>query len=359
MDIQKSALRRAICGRASVWLHSGNQRDAGHIPDCDYVIRVFPRGRPEYETAGRGDVGYQPRLRARPLHQHPCFGPGPDPGFSFGLRATGSGFRAPLSTGGCRAGRGRRSARRRASADGGHRPVLPHAPVAQEDVRGHDGPAHDGHHGDPGCLALSRRAARTAPSSPGRTCGPPSPPCTGTSPGRLRPPPMWRPPLSVPLSRAIGATPPGAAAWRLAVAPGSAHPGDRGRRRDRADTRHRGRDRGGSPPGSPESLTGVPRSAGHTPLTAAAGSYSTPVAGPSGSGSPTPAGTASVPVRRSTGASAKPRHVAEPVNRHVGRRRGRHFRERGAGGRGHPRAGPAGPPRRAAGPGGGPGTGAG
>ncbi len=148
---------------------------------------------------GRGR-NRRPRLRrtlapcaaGRWFREHPCFGSSPDPGFSFGLRASGSGFRAPLSTGGRRAGRrgrtGRgarpagRSARRRASGGVGRRPVLPHAPVAQEDVRGHDGPAHDGHHGDPGCLALSRRAARTAPSSPGRTCGPPSPPCTGHPP---------------------------------------------------------------------------------------------------------------------------------------------------------------------------------
>ncbi len=71
--------------------------------------------------------------------------------FSVGLRASGSGFCTPLSTGGCREGRGRRSARRRASG-GGRRPVLPHAPVAREDVRGHDGPAHDRGHRGPGCL---------------------------------------------------------------------------------------------------------------------------------------------------------------------------------------------------------------
>ncbi len=41
-----------------------------------------------------------------------------------------------------------------------------------------------------------------------------------TSLGRLRPPPMWRPPFRVPLSRAIGATPTSAAAWRLPIAPG-------------------------------------------------------------------------------------------------------------------------------------------
>ena len=42
----------------------------------------------------------------------------------------------------------------------------------------------------------------------------------GTSPGRPRPPLTWRPPLRVPLSRAKGATPTGAAAWRLPIAPG-------------------------------------------------------------------------------------------------------------------------------------------
>ncbi len=161
-----------------------------------------------------------------PPHQHPCFGPGPDPGFSFGPRATGSGFRAPLSTGGRRAGRrgqargaAGRSARRRASAGGGHRPVLPHAPVAQEDVRGHDGPAHDRGHGGPGCLALSRsRPYGAFISGPDMQAAIAA--MHGTSPGRLRPPPIWRPPFRVPLSRAKGATPPGAAAWRLPMAPG-------------------------------------------------------------------------------------------------------------------------------------------
>ena len=42
----------------------------------------------------------------------------------------------------------------------------------------------------------------------------------GTSPGRPRPPLTWRPPLRVPLPRAKGATPTGAAAWRLPIAPG-------------------------------------------------------------------------------------------------------------------------------------------
>ncbi len=114
---------------------------------------------------------------------------------------------------------GGRSARRRASGGGGRRPVLPHAPVAREDVRGHDGPAHDRGHGGPGCPALSRSRPYSAfISGPDMQAAIAA--MHGTSPGRLRPPPMWRPPFRVPLSRAIGATPPGAAAWRLAVAPG-------------------------------------------------------------------------------------------------------------------------------------------
>ncbi len=172
---QPERLRRRQAGQR---LPGTRVRAVLHGPDLR--VRHFP------EVRALGQV---------PPHQHPCFGPGPDPGFSFGLRATGSGFRAPLSTGGRRAGRRGRSARRRASAGGGHRHVLPHAPVAQEDVRGHARPAHDRGHGGPGCLAFSRSRPYSAfISGPDMQAAIAA--MRGTSPGRLRPPPMWRPPAA-------------------------------------------------------------------------------------------------------------------------------------------------------------------
>ncbi len=179
---------------------------------------------------------------------------------------------------------------RRASGGGGRRPVLPHAPVAQEDVRGHDGPAHDRGHGGPGCPALSRSRPYSAfISGPDMQAAIAA--MHGTSPGRLRPPPMWRPPLSVPLSRAKGATPPGTAAWRLAVAPGPPiqATGDAAVTGPMPGTGAGMRWLSARPCGS---LTSSPVRRPY-PLTAAAGSSGTPVTGPSGSGSPTPAGTAS------------------------------------------------------------------
>ncbi len=68
------------------------------------LASVDPAAYPERE-------GKLTRDQETSLREHPCFGPGPDPGFSFGLRASGSGFSTPLSTGGRRAGRRGRAGR--------------------------------------------------------------------------------------------------------------------------------------------------------------------------------------------------------------------------------------------------------
>ena len=165
-----------------------------------------------------------------------------------------------------------------------------------------------------------------------------------TSPGRLLPPPMWRPPFRVPLSRGRGATPGREAAWRLPMAPSSSihairaaavtgpMPGTGARMRWLSansgvpatvppDPPLQGRDGGVDVPGDPADLrAGRPR---------AGLRHDGPRPGAPGHG-PVP----------------QPRHVAEPVDGGAGRLRGLHVRERGPEGRQYPGVHPVGPPQR-------------
>ena len=100
------------------------------------------------------------RTGRRPARKHPCLESSPDPAFSGG----GSGdrgfpqpvhIRTAVRAGGARRpqGCGRPAGSFRASGGGVRRPVLPHAPVAERDVHGHDRFPHDRGHGDLVALA--------------------------------------------------------------------------------------------------------------------------------------------------------------------------------------------------------------
>ncbi len=163
--------------------------------------------------------------------KHPCFEASPDsvsfdgfwvsgPGFSTGCPHLDSRPGTPKRAGlvvmtgqlirSCLAGR--RGTRPVRTSGGGRRlgPVLPHAPIAQQCVRGDDQLPHHRGHGDlvdlasfpePSVEPISGLNMQDAIAAMYRT-----------SLGRLRPPVTWRPPFNVPLSRANGATPPGQAA---------------------------------------------------------------------------------------------------------------------------------------------------
>ncbi len=162
------------------------------------------------------------------------------------------------------------------------------------------------------------------------------------------PPVTWRPPLRVPPSRAKGATPARAAARRLPTAPGppARATGDAAVTGPMPGT---GAGCRSSPPGPPTPRR-APRSAGRTRRRRRRSRR-----GPSGRARPRPdrrprpgPPRPGAPV---DGRLAQDRHVAEPVDGPVRRRRGRHVRERGAQGGRHARAGPVGLRRLAAGPG--------
>jgi len=114
-----------------------------------------PSPEPETQATDLAGAGHAANSSPR---QHPCFGPGPDPGFSGGFRVSGSRFCTPLSTGGRRAGMPGRSGR------GGAAGRLA--------LSGHGGPPRD--------------AARTAVSRRRVPCGPPT--CAGRGAGRSRSP---------------------------------------------------------------------------------------------------------------------------------------------------------------------------
>ncbi len=123
----------------------------------------------------------------------------------------------------------------------------------------------------------------------------------GTSLGRLRPPATRRAPFRVPLSRAKGATPTGAAAWRLPMAPGP--PVQAIRAAAAAGPMPGtgiGRSRLPASSSAPATVSAIRRSCRRTPASISERTFGT---GPSGSGSPAPSKTALGCVRWSTSLS--------------------------------------------------------
>ena len=194
--------------------------------------------------------------------KHPCWKSSPDPAFFPFFPGSVFGCPGPFHSvphRGCRQGtpeapagetpagpkviRFRAGPRRsvRVSGGGHRRPVLPHPPVAEKGVGGHDQPAHDCHEGDPVWPAPLPEPLVQLPQVRGATAGRHRRHVDDVP----RPPPSTADVAPAPDGPAVAGE--GGHAQQgggLPVADGAQlrHPRDQGRRGDGADARHRGQD---------------------------------------------------------------------------------------------------------------------
>ena len=201
-------------------------------------------------------------LKVAGAGKHPCWKSSPDPAFFPFFPGSVFGCPGPFHSvphRGCRQGtpeapagetpagpkviRFRAGPRRsvRVSGGGHRRPVLPHPPVAEKGVGGHDQPAHDCHEGDPVWPAPLPEPLVQLPQVRGATAGRHRRHVDDVP----RPPPSTADVAPAPDGPAVAGE--GGHAQQgggLPVADGAQlrHPRDQGRRGDGADARHRGQD---------------------------------------------------------------------------------------------------------------------